>query len=188
MGPLNVSAQTLLSDLSCAPGHNCRYACDMGLTRSLSPTCTVTTAPLANPQTNVIGNVGSHRSAVTGETFTNFLTVSQDCVAVMRIKPFSQPLARYAASGEKRRTLIELVCPESVSTLSNLWTNIWRDDKSGQGDFLTRVYVCTARGVRMFQGTKTSGLGTGRLSSPEPEVSGYIDHVRHCSHQDSETS
>jgi len=93
---------------------------EQGLTKSLSPIWTVSMAPLANPQTTVIGNVGSHRSAVTGETFTSFFATSQDVVAVTRTTPFSQPLARYSPSGEKRRTVTELVCPESVSALSYL--------------------------------------------------------------------
>ena len=97
------------------------------LTKSFSPMCTVSTAPLANPQTSVMGNVGSQRSAVTDETFKSLPTVSQDSVEVMRIKPFSHPLARYSPSGEKRTTKIELVCPESVSTPSYLRESIVRE-------------------------------------------------------------
>lgn len=79
-----------------------------GLTRSLSPTWTVIMAPLANPQIIDIGKVGSHKSAVTGDTLTSFFTVFQDFVAVIRMIPVSLPLARYLPSGEKRRAVIEL--------------------------------------------------------------------------------
>lgn len=90
------------------------------LTKLLSPMWTVSMAPLENPQMTVIGNVGSHRSAVMGETFTSLFVTSQDSVAVIRTMPPSQPLARYSPSGEKRRAEIVLVCPESVSALSYL--------------------------------------------------------------------
>ena len=110
-------------------------------------------APLANPQTTVIGNVGSHRAAVTGETFANFLTVSQDSVAVTRTTPFSQPLTRYSPSGEKRRIAIELVCPVSVSTHSYLGVTIRQEDKgvekvfSRNRDILHEAYACFSREI-----------------------------------------
>ena len=81
----------------------------MGLTISWSPTWTVTMAPLAKPQTMAIGKVGSHKRAVTGDMFMSLFAVFQDSVAVIRMAPVSLPLARYSPSGEKRRTVIELV-------------------------------------------------------------------------------
>lgn len=66
-------------------------------------------APLAKPQRIVIGKVGSHKRAVTGDTFRSFVTGVQDSVAVTKMAPVSLPLARYSPSGEKRRTAIELV-------------------------------------------------------------------------------
>lgn len=81
---------------------------------------TVSTAPLANPHKIIIGKVGSHINAVTGDTFKSLFATSQDLVAVMRIVPSSPPLARYSPSGENKTTDTELECPESFTVLSYL--------------------------------------------------------------------